>query len=129
MKTQGFIALMTILIISGILILMSIYFSQSEVLVSGLYLKEKGSSQALANAEACAETALDKFLASPSYNGNETITLDNGSCQILALEHQGDTKIFKTTGTFGDFTKRIKVEFKRTGQKIELFSWQEVADF
>lgn len=130
--TKGYIALMTILILTGILILIAVFFSQSEILVTDFPNKSFDSLQAKEYAKSCVEIALDKYTQNQNYQGNETQNFaSGGSCQILTIETNGSDKILKTIGSYKNMTRRMKVIFYFNNQegKIVLISWQEVKNF
>lgn len=131
-STKGYIALMTILILTGILILIAIFFSQSEILVTDFPNKSFDSLQAKEYAKSCVEIALDKYAQNQNYQGNETQNFaSGGSCQILTIETSGPNKILKTIGLYKNMTRRMKVIFYFNDQegRITLISWQEVKSF
>lgn len=123
---------MTILILTGILILIAVFFSQSEILVTDFPNKSQDSFQAKEYAKSCVEIALDKYIQNQNYQGNETQNFaSGGSCQILTIETDGSYKILKTNGSYKNMTRRMKVIFQFDSQqgKINLISWQEVSGF
>ncbi len=131
-KSSGYIALISILILTGILILIAVFFTQSEVLITDFPNKSLNSLQAKEYAKSCVEIALDKFAQDQNYQGNETQNFaSGGSCQILPIENSGSDKILKTTGYYKNMTRRMKVVFQFNSQegKINLISWQEVSSF
>lgn len=131
-NSYGYIALITVLILTGILILIALFFSRSEILVSEIPLKLYNSFQAKEYAHSCAEIALNKFLTNQNYTGNETQNFQTGgTCNILTIETQGTQKILKTIGEYKNIKKRLKIifEFDDTQGKINIISWEEVDQF
>src|SRR3989344_8749791 len=63
------------------------------------------STQAMHNAETCVEQALRSLRTSVSYDGDETITLTNGTCELLAIGGSGKTdRVTFATGLAGKKT-------------------------
>lgn len=128
--SNGYIALMTVLILSGILIMVSVFFSQSEILISNFPIKNLNSVQAKEYANSCVQIALDKFLQSQTYQGNETQNFTTGgSCQILPITSNLNQYTLETTGTYNSITRKIKVIYNFNSSQISLVSWQEISDF
>lgn len=128
MNQKGYITLLAILflvaiggVVAGSLILLGLGSSRTSLALDQ-------SNQAKALASACAEEALLKLKQDLSYNGNETITLASGTCQILDVKGAGPNRIIKTTGTVGTIIRKIEVRVK-ISPSFALSSWLEVADF
>lgn len=129
-KRKGYIAIMTILIVSAVVLIMvitSVYISITQGMNSLLYSNYL-ESESLASA--CSEDALIKLKNNQSYAGNETINLGHGQCQIYPIENLGgESRTIKTVGTVNQTTKKIKIQISQITPTIIITSWQEVADF
>jgi len=121
---KGYIALITVLIISAVALaiaatvaLLGIGAAQSAVAGS------KGEN-ALQLAEGCAEDALLKSQQSGAYNGGN-ITRPEGTC-VITVNKSGTNWTIIDTSTQIDFNRTVQVSFVRnTGSPIDLSSWQE----
>jgi predicted chitinase len=123
---RGFIALITIFIILAIALIMGISFSLLSAGESAMTLENFQSSRSYFLANLCAEEALMKLKENTNYSGNETINIEEGSCQILPIEGQW---IVKTAGNFQNQIKKIRISISQVNPEMVIDSWQEVADF
>jgi nitrate/TMAO reductase-like tetraheme cytochrome c subunit len=123
---RGFIALITVFIIISIALLISLGFGLLSIGEINMGFKKTQSSQAYFLANLCAEQALMKLKENINYSGNETINIENGSCQILQIEGQW---IIKTIGNIQNDVKKMRISVSQVNPKIIIDSWQEVADF
>jgi len=127
---RGYIALISILIISAVLVLIALSASHSGIGQSTMALQKNQSSESYYLAMACAEEALMKLKEDLGYRGDETLNIDGASCNILRVEGSGNKdRIIKTRSNAHNQTKKIKIEINRVNPEMEIKSWQEVADF
>jgi hypothetical protein len=127
---KGYIALISILIVSGMTLLIAISVSLSGISESDMGLLKNQSTKAFYLATLCAEDALVKLKNDLKYSGNETLTIGEGSCTILAIKGGGNfNRVVKTTGTIYNQIRKIKVEISQVNPKMEISSWQEVTSF
>lgn len=126
---SGYIALISILIISTIGLIMALGFAQEGMETNkGLVIKNKGQ-QALRNASACAEEALFKLREDLGYQGDESLSLREGECQIYPVATSTDEILIRTKGVVDNYESKLKVVVGTTTPSMEIKSWQEVADF
>lgn len=126
MPNRGFIALVTISIISAVALLVCLsisFFSLGEAQMS---LQKNQSSQAYYLANLCAEEALMKLKEDVNYQGNEVFDFEQGSCQILPIEGNWTLKILADCS---NQIKKLKIVVNQVNPETEISSWQEVADF
>jgi len=129
-KNNGFIALISVVIIEALILLISIGVSLRSITESNITLDEQASNRALSLSNACAEIALMKVESVLNYNGNETIMIEGDSCEIMPLEGSGNTnRIIKTKSTIIDHTRKVKIEISQISPIMQITSWKEVADF
>ncbi len=130
-KTQkGYIALISILIVSGVTLLIAISTSLFGISESDMGLQKSQSSETFYLASLCAEDALMKLKNDLKYPGNETLIIGEGSCTILKLKGGGNyDRVIKTTGTIYNQTRKIRIEITQVNPKMEINSWQEVTSF
>jgi len=127
---RGYIALISILIISAILVLIALSASHFGISQLTMALQKNQSSESYYLAMACAEEALMKLKEDLGYRGDETLNIDGASCNILRVEGRGNKdRIIKTRSNAHNQTKKIKIEINRVNPEMEIKSWQEVADF
>jgi len=127
MKNSGYIALISSIIISilvlGIALAISSagYFSRFDI------LKNEFKERSLALAEACVDTALLKLARNQSYNGNENINVGNNQCSILIIETASGQKIIKTKAIFQNAVTNLKVTVNNVN--LSVIYWEELAKF
>src|SRR4030042_1222322 len=97
-----------------------------QVFFRGMSFKKNQSSQAYYLANLCAEESLMKLKENINYNGNETINIVNGNCQILPIEGRWTIKV---SGDFQNQTKKIKIQLNQINPEMIINSWYEVAEF
>ena len=126
-STDGYIALISSIIISilvlGITLAISSagYFSRNDI------LKNEFKERSFALAEACVDTALLKLAQNQSYNGNENVSVGNDQCSILLIETASGQKIIKTKATFQSAVTNLKITVNNTN--LSVIYWEEVAKF
>jgi len=127
---NGFIALTSILIIGALVLAVAIGVSLRSISESRMSLGEQESHRALALANLCAEQALMRLESILNYNGNESIIIEEESCDILAIEGLGNVdRTIKTQSTVSGYTKKVKIEVSQVSPTIQISSWEERADF
>ena len=121
--TRGYVAIMSALIITAIIVVMMIGLGQVAYLnranVSEAHFKEK--SRALS--EACVNTAFLKLVSSSSYTGNETITVASDTCQIVAVVTSSTGRIITTQGRFQNSYTNFRVTVATS--TVEVIGWEE----
>lgn len=127
---RGYIALISVLIISAVLLLIALGASQFSLGQSTMAIQRNQSLKSYYLAQACAEEALMRLKEDLGYRGEEVLNINGASCQILRIEGSGNKdRIIKTLSNAHNQTKKIKIEIERVNPEIEIKSWQEVADF
>ncbi len=120
----GFVALISAIIISVILLLMVInvsltaFYSRFNILDSEL--KERSS----ALAEACADTAMLKLANNSSYNPvNEVVTVGSDTCTIISVTGS-ITKTILTKADFKNYNTKLQIKVDAT--TIAVSEWKEI---
>lgn len=129
---RGFIALISILIISAVLLLIALTSSHFGIFQSKMVLQKNQSSESYYLATACAEEALMKLKEDLGYRGDETLNINGNSCEILRIEGSGNKdRVIKASSSTHNFTEKIKIEINRVNpeMEMEIKSWREVANF
>jgi hypothetical protein len=127
---NGFIALISVVIIEALILLISIGVSLRSITESNISLDEQWSNRALSLSNACAEIALMKIESVLNYNGNEIIMIDGDSCEIMPLEGSGNTnRIIKTQSAIMNNARKVEVKIAQISPVMRITSWKEVADF
>ena len=129
-KNRGYIALITVLIVTAVTLMIAISVNLKSMGESKMSLAKNQSSKSFYLATACAEDALMKLKDNLDYGGNEILTFTYGTCAILPIEGTGNQdRLIKAIGYVSDYTRRIKIEISRVNPNMEISSWQEVVEF
>jgi len=129
-NNSGFIALTTVLVMSAVILVISTGISLRSVDGIKMSLGQKHSYTASSLAYLCAENALIKLKSTTNYSGNETITLDGETCDILSIDGTGySTRTVKTQSTVSGYTKKLKIVVAEVDPIMQITSWDEVTDF
>ena len=123
---KGFVALMTVLMIVGIVLAIGVVSVLRNVSEMKMGLQKNDSSQAYYLANLCTELALMKLKENKNYGGNETVSTTYGQCAILPIEGQWTVKV---SATSTNQVKKLKIIVNRINPKMIIDSWEEVADF
>lgn len=126
---QGFITLLTVLVVSAI----GVAISSSLLLLglgnarTGLALQQSKNASSLA--DACAEEALQQMRFATAYSGTASLTLSTGSCSYTVTVLTGENRDVQATGTVGTIVRHVEVTVSALTPKTVISSWQEVAHF
>lgn len=128
---QGYIAIISVLIISGITSLIIGFVVLFAVGEANMGLYQQQGRYALYLAQACAEDALLELRNDSEYVGNETINdFENGSCEIREVQGGGSQNlVIETIGKAFDKIRRLKIEVSEIDPQININSWKEVTSF
>ena len=126
---NGYIALMSLLIILAVILTAAIGSSFLSISEAGMSLTKNQSSSAYYLASACAEEALQQINDSLDFQGLGNLYLDNGDCSYEVIAGSGQNKTIKASGVVVDVVKRISINVNQVVPIINITSWQEVADF
>lgn len=126
-KQNGYIALLTVLIIGAAATAISVTVlllgadSQRSALVS------QQSKQARFLAIACANEALQVIHDTTSYTGTGNLTLGQGSCAYTVTSTGASTRTITATGTVEGVIRKIQASVTVTSSNISVSSWQEIS--
>jgi hypothetical protein len=124
-EQQGYIAIITTLIIAGFVIalLTSFPLTATDSLRSYLSLKKGMDSRMIANS--CAEIALLKLQRDLTYEG-ENLSLDEGSC-IIDIEETGDSeRTITVEANLDQYIYNLEIEVKLFGRSVGIISWEAI---
>lgn len=126
---QGYIALISVLIISATVLLLGISASLLALGEANMGLLKNQSSEAYFLANLCAEEALQQIQDSVPFQGNGNISAGNGICDYVVVKLLGQNRTIDTSGTVGTIVRRISITLDKVNPNINIISWQEVANF
>ena len=124
---QGFVTLFSliILMIISIAVFSSILLVNVDSLRSVEAVRQGIIARSLANT--CAEVALNKLKDDNNYQGNESLTLTSGSCEILSISGSGNTnRIIRTTGNANQFIRKSEIKVTTLNPSTDIDYWREI---
>lgn len=105
MQPRGFIALMSVIIISAILLSLIGAGSLLGFFTNSVMIDEEEKAQSREAADACLHTAVLKLTLNTNYSGSEFVTIDaENKCFITAVTTNGVLKMFIVQATSTDRT-------------------------
>ncbi len=124
----GFIALMSAIIISVVLLLLVTTGSLAGFFGRFNALDSELKERSFAAADACVDIALLAVANDPTYAGNATSTLSaTDSCYVGPVTSAGGQKSFETRSYFNNSYTNLAVSID--ANTLTVNSWQEVANF
>lgn len=120
---QGFVAIVTVLMISALVLLIS--FSVSRIAISQLQsgLSQTNGEEGWSLTDGCVEDALIKIWANPNYGGG-TISRPEGTCRVV-LSKTGNVYTLTVNTTATSFDRTVLVTATRTGV-VTVTKWVEI---
>ncbi len=136
---RGFIALITVLIITAVSIIIGTTIVLKSISHSSMSLSELYSAQAWASGNGCVEYVLGQYsIASTSwdfstttgYKGNETRIIGGIPCFINTITSTGTNyRLINASSTVSGFVRKLQVVVATNTPQSVVSSWQEVGDF
>lgn len=125
---SGFIALITAIVFSVILMVVAITLSTTGYFTRGQILDAEHKEHSRSLAEACVDVALLKLVANPLYAGGETIPVSSSACVISSVIPSGSNFIIATTAGFPDSTNGAVTRLSVVASKstLAISSWTEL---
>lgn len=123
----GYIAVISAVIITAIVLAVALVFSSSNFLgrFDALFLEQKDIARGVA--EGCLAYAKLKLAESLSYGGNESKSIGPYSCAILPVESAPGQKIIKATAAVLNRVSNLKLVV--SDSTLEAISFEELAAF
>jgi len=127
-KSEGFIALFTVLIVASASLIMA--YSAFVLGVGELdlgYTSQKGE-EAFSVADGCMEESLRRIKLNTSYgvgSGAINLTTSNGSCIINVVDLGSNQRRITIEGASAEYNKKIESVITLNGSVISLDSWSE----
>jgi len=128
-ESGGYIALISVLIISAIIVLIATSASLVSIGESDMGFEENQAWETSFLAAACAEEALQQIKDSLPFSGSGNLSLGQGSCGYTVTRLIGQNRIINASGTVDSIVRKLKITIDKIKPSINITSWQEVADF
>lgn len=124
---NGYIALMSAIIISVVLVMLSVSVSTAGFYSRFNVVEFEYKQRSSALAEGCINSALLKLAQNPAYvptAGGETIFIGTDSCTILSVTTTAGQITIQSKATFQQAVTNVQVVV--TSGTLSLMSWQEL---
>jgi hypothetical protein len=118
--SRGFVALMSVIIISIVLVLLTVSLSFSSFYGRFNLLDTEFKIQSNNLATSCADMALLKLRLNSSYNlvfPGETVIVVGDSCTIKSVLNQGNNRVIITTANYHNVITNLKTTFDLIGNQ------------
>jgi hypothetical protein len=126
-KNKGFLALMSAIIISVILLLIATNLSFVGFYTRFNILDTEMKERSSALADSCIDAAQVKLTENSSYAGNVSINVSENTCFIGPITISGTEKIFTARGIFGNSYTNLKVHLNST--TFQVVSVEEITTY
>lgn len=123
-NTQGgFVALITAVVFSVVLLAMTISLSQAGFFARSALSDTEYKERSVALAEACADSAILKLAVGASISPGEVIYIGNDSCTITTTTYAAGVHTVNTRAQFQNAV--TKLEVKANDTTFAVISWKE----
>lgn len=124
---NGYIALITVIIISAVVLILALSLAFTSLSQKQTILGHNNSLRNYYLANACANYAILQLQKNFEYIGNETLNLDEYSCQIESVFGTGNiNRSFITSSQIGNQKKVLKIEIDQIRPVTVIKSWGEI---
>ena len=126
-KPNGYIALMTLIMIGAIVLIAVIALTFMSVSQANFIVSHNKTVKNLYAANACANYAILQLQKNLNYAGNENLDLEGISCQVEAISGNGEkTRVIIVSSQVGNQLKKIKIELDQVKPVTIIKTWGEI---
>lgn len=123
---KGFIALISSIVMSAILLLITTTLSLSSFFTRFTILESEYKERSSALAEACVDSALVKIALDNTYSpSNEIVRVGNNTCLIKRVTTLGTQKTIVTQGNYQESYTNLSVTIQTNN--LQIVSWLETS--
>ncbi|MDP1689247.1 MAG: hypothetical protein Q8L47_03930 [bacterium] len=126
-RNEGFIALMSSVIIAAVILVFTVTLSYSSFFVRFNLLDSEFKDRSVALAEGCVDSALLNYAINSSYSGNEFLNIGSDSCFVRPIYESGSNINIETQAIFQNSYTNLKVTINKIS--LAVVSWSEVPHF
>jgi len=127
-KNRGFMALMSVIIISVILLLIASTLSFSGFSGRLNILDSEYKERSLALADACLDTAILRLATNPAYvGGPPDVSVGSDKCTIRPIISDLTSFTIETKASYQKSITNLKVKISKLD--LSIITWQEVPNF
>lgn len=127
---RGFVALTSVLVLSAILFSISVTVTSRAISKVQVELSAYSEMQAKLLAHSCAEYALLELQRTLDYAGDETLTINDQTCDIVTVSGSGNAdRGVQTKATVNEHVYRMEVAISEVSPVVRITSWRSVSQF
>jgi len=128
--TQGFVALSSVLILTAIFLVITISLSTQSILALDTADTLIGRDKAKYLAHSCLEYARMELIKSLDYQGNESIMMDSGNCEIGLITGVGNfDRELRVKATLDDYHYYLEDMIETVGPVMQIKTSRRVEKF
>ena len=128
-ENRGFIALISVIVVSAILILIAVTLSLNQFYDRYNILESEYKERSTSLAEACVDNALLEIANDSGYTGNATSTINGTDQCYVGSIIPSSIEIFKTRGIYQNSYTNLKIKVDTSGGTLTVISWEEISTF
>ena len=130
-KNGGYIALISVLIAGGVMLILGLSASRSGITSVQSALRDESAMRARLLADACAEEALFRLRTNLSFLGSEEVSVNtNESCTIRNISGVGPTnRQIRAEATVLGYVQKVELSVATVTPTINIQTWRSVAEF
>lgn len=127
-KQKGFVALISVIFVSAILIIVTFTLSSSSFNERHILFSSEMKERSLANAEACADDGLLIIANNSLHTSTTTVSFNSiDNCTLGPIPTSGNPRIFYATSNTSNFVTNLKISVNPTTLFVN--SWEEIATY
>lgn len=123
-KNQGYITLFTVLILTGVLLIVVMSANISGFQANGVILNSLKKERSRTIAESCISYARARLAQNSSYRGNETLVVSDTECRIDRI----DSNMITVRTVYEESETNVTVTIDRGESDIPIVEWQELTN-
>ncbi len=137
--SQGFVALITVLVVTAVALILATASTYRAISEGKIGLNEMQSAQAWASANGCVEHALGEYSVasttwdlSSGYLGGQGMTIGGVSCYISSTAATGTGLLYRlinASSTVSGYVRKLQVVVATNTPASAIATWAEVGDF
>ncbi len=124
---KGFVALISSIIISAILLIILTTLSLGEFYTRYNILDSELKERSRDIADACVDETLLAIANNSAYTGNETKTVNENTCFIDTVVTNGSEKSFRIRAIYQNYFTSLKIIIDSS--TLNVLSWEEIRSF
>lgn len=125
---NGYVALMSLIIIGAVVLIAAIALTFMAVSQAGFIVSHNKTVKNYYAANACANYAISQLQANMDYSGQEDLDLEGIKCRVESVNGQENARIIIVSSLEGNQLKKIKVELDQVKPVTIIKSWGEIFD-